>query len=636
MNSKLVAKDVLGHMHDPFNVVGCSTCHKNDRDEQNVEKKIEFECNRILDPMKSYKAAKLYFRNNHYKLAKNRFIRALLYLLKDGHHHRKTCNFDKCNHFIYIQRCIYIVLLFCYKCNDKLNRYEYCMRDLNEIISSCKYCIPKYESHTYVIIPRHLESILKKAVIYRAKLFEKMGNSAHALSDYMFLKSCASRLYSQRATKLSFLKHPDQHLMVECNTNTKQMVKFTPNNGWKKINAMHQSNMLPAKFGHTMFEFGDKLYVFGGNTCYGTRIINIHQFLEIDLNLNTNVYTFRNIKIPNEYIDILLDMKHSNNTDEAMPLKIVKWKHFLITFGGNNYPFMNSVRYNLNEKRWGNTKFISNAVPKVLKKTKEIRFYSIAVMYDKIYCFGLLSVAKCNALCCFDLKLNKWTVLSTNVVNPHERFSHFMFVDPIECCVYIGFGHYLCSCGQYDLSHPQRNDVWQFDVKMKKWWEINILNGNAPVARAESAYCVNYKKNNFYLFGGNMSNGSYSYLGDFFEFNLKSKKWKLIQSKIHPSHRAKAAICIYKNFIVLYGGYHSLKSDQIQNDVWVINMKEMKCASRNQTIKCCQNCGVNSAEKLLWKCSGKCGNTSNVARYCSLSCQKRHWKYYHRHTCSKY
>eukprot|EP01084_Bolivina_argentea_P318279 551932_1 len=662
------AKNIAGHKHDPFHPGGCPGCREREHFEisvnkQQMEMKTQFDCDQMLSTLKQYKTAMKYFNENNFKTAKDYFRRALFALLKDIHRNRKTRHVSINNqqksifkqmYITYMNRCICVILLFCYECNNELNRYEYCMRDLNYIISICKPLIEKEPSHQYCV-PLHLKPTLIKVIIQRAKLFQAMGNSAHALFDYIFLESLGCNVYSNNSAKLSSLTHPNPQLMVENNINTKQMVKFAVN-GWNKINPMQHPHALPTKYGHTMFEYNNKLYAFGGKNYYETKgKYHYYHFLEIDLNLHTNKYTFKNILFPNKYIQILFDMKDTKNIDQALDfaksLRIVKWKHFMIVFGGNNYPFVNLVRYDLKHKRWENAQFGGDSVPKELMGIKQIFCHSVVVIDDKLYCFG--GCPQSNRLCCFDFQVYKWKILSAHIVNPRtkgfnnipeERFDHFMFVDEIEKCIYIGFGHYHRFDAKYILTDPQRHDIWKFDISVEKWSRNDILNGNVPLARAESGYCMG-KNNCFYLFGGYSTGilrknacelSLYAYLSDFFEFNLKSKKWKIIQSKVYPSHRAKAGICYYKDYIVLYGGYCSsniTKCSSINNDLWVININEMESISNDQSVKYCKHCRKNSAQMRLWKCKGSCSNTQNVATYCSFICQKRDWKYYHRNHC---
>eukprot|EP01083_Nonionella_stella_P115987 344313_1 len=264
--------NVLGHSHDPFHPGGCPGCRERHQhferqtatSTQQTEMQTHSICNRVLHPLKQYREALLYFNTNDFKSAKYHFYHALLDLFKDidrtknTRHLRCTSNSDKqLFESIYVgtmNRCICLLLLYCYQCHKYLQQWSSCMRELNRIVSICMPCIPLKPTHNYCI-PGQMHEMLKKTLMCRAKLFEKMGNSAHALSDYILLESLGCSVYVPHTTTLASRKHPDPQSLITCDINTKQMVTFASNKGWKQIQPIKAANMLPTKYGHAMFVY---------------------------------------------------------------------------------------------------------------------------------------------------------------------------------------------------------------------------------------------------------------------------------------------------------------------------------------------------------------------------------------------
>merc|ERR1712176_48041 len=109
--------------------------------------------------------------------------------------------------------------------------------------------------------------------------------------------------------------------------------------------------------------------------------------------------------------------------------------------------------------------------------------------------------------------------------------------------------------------------------------------GNCPLFRAEVAYTQTIG-NGVITFGGcqTMLNNwnkeeenpkDYVHFGDCHEYLSKQRKWIMIQSEIHPSHRAYAGMCIGErnNILYLYGGfYFDTRSDcSVHGDFWMLD-----------------------------------------------------------------
>ena len=97
-----------------------------------------------------------------------------------------------------------------------------------------------------------------------------------------------------------------------------------------------------------------------------------------------------------------------------------------------------------------------------------------------------------------------------------------------------------------------------------------------------------------FLFGGYKesfdSRKDFAFFEDCFEYFGKLQSWKMIHSETHPTPRAQPAVARWKNYLVLYGGYHGGAPHQyaIHNDLWMLDMNKFAThcgACRSELVK---------------------------------------------------
>eukprot|EP01084_Bolivina_argentea_P113089 201634_1 len=384
----------------------------------------------------------------------------------------------------------------------------------------------------------------------RAEIFQIMGNSAHSLCDYITTKENFEqvKLWDERT-------HPSIHSLIKCNSNTLQMVEFAKkNHGWIKISAIDHKNILPKKFGHCMIEYNGKLYVFGGASDINKKHSNktAVMLIEITITKINKEYKYKSKSLPfprslRQYIFDKIPIHCDDPVYYTNMLTTVKWKHYMIIFGGNNYPFRNMLQYDLKNKKWSKITVSWKSGTRFLLRMRMLVHHSAVIMHHKMYIYGgciefidYKNNTPVHLLAYFDLIRRKWSMcgqhkdISVNsrvqgIYNiPEPRFDHCMWTDVRNNSIYVGFGSYSRDNAQHLSLPPQRLDIWRYDTlkKTNAWTRNETLNGNIPLARSESGYCNTLSE--FYLFGGyttqigfyEVYNGQsdyhrYVYLGDF-------------------------------------------------------------------------------------------------------------------------
>eukprot|EP01084_Bolivina_argentea_P289744 497600_1 len=266
------------------------------------------------------------------------------------------------------------------QCYRKVNKYDKALRDLNWIIS-----ISKTEHGTQIswIVP--MIPHCTKALLRRADIFLKLGNSVHALFDYTqstikpFIDS--NGFAKQWLLKLGNMKHPSPQTLINCNKLTMQGNIF--NKQWIKVQRSDNSEPLPFKYGHSMIVHNNTIYCFGGKeTQYGSpekpdalfyKIIIHHQ--------NDNKYCYKWNKLP--FTRVHEQYINPYNSSWSKLVSIHKWNNKLLLFGGNN-PFNNMLEFDFTNETWH--KIISEKI--TFKAPKHVDNHAAIIMNNKLYVHG--------------------------------------------------------------------------------------------------------------------------------------------------------------------------------------------------------------------------------------------------------
>lgn len=105
------------------------------------------------------------------------------------------------------------------------------------------------------------------------------------------------------------------------------------------------------------------------------------------------------------------------------------------------------------------------------------------------------------------------------------------------------------------------NDLYQFNCQDKKWtclWDFHEVDEFSTEEKQQLCPCPRsgqdmvYYNGKIYLFGGR--NDFNDKLNDTWEFDIASKKWKMIACEKTPIGRSSHALVVDKNKMILFGG----------------------------------------------------------------------------------
>ncbi|KAG7194852.1 uncharacterized protein KQ657_003954 [Scheffersomyces spartinae] len=164
----------------------------------------------------------------------------------------------------------------------------------------------------------------------------------------------------------------------------------------------------------------------------------------------------------------------------------------------------------------------------------------------------------------------------TSKNSPLPRSSHAMCSHPSG--IVVMFGGEFSSPKQSTFYHY--GDTWILDADTKEWTKVDQRKGT-PSARSGHRMCV--WKNYILLHGGFRDTGSMTtYLNDLWLFDITSYKWIQVEfppTLSLPDARSGHSLVPCADGAVIYGGYCKVKAKKglqkgkVLNDCWLIKMK---------------------------------------------------------------
>lgn len=119
------------------------------------------------------------------------------------------------------------------------------------------------------------------------------------------------------------------------------------------------------------------------------------------------------------------------------------------------------------------------------------------------------------------------------------------------------------------------NDVLRWNIDKREWKQIESLNTPPPRCSHQAVY-FNEK---LYVFGGEYATlDQFHHYRDLWRFNPKTQSW----TEIHPSGdlptaRSGHRMCVWRGYMVLFGGFYEQKRDmQWFNDTYIYSFQEEK------------------------------------------------------------
>ncbi|CAH00205.1 Kel3p [Kluyveromyces lactis] len=163
-----------------------------------------------------------------------------------------------------------------------------------------------------------------------------------------------------------------------------------------------------------------------------------------------------------------------------------------------------------------------------------------------------------------------------NVDRPDQRINPCMFVNPAhgkrELMMFGGE-----STTQETGTTHFYNDLFVYSLDTDTW--KRYTSQNSPMPRS-SAAVASHPTGVALIHGGEFSSpkqNTFYHYSDSWLFDCSSKEWTKVEQKNGPSARSGHRMAIWKNFIILHGGFRDLgTSTTYLNDLWVFDITNYK------------------------------------------------------------
>lgn len=166
-----------------------------------------------------------------------------------------------------------------------------------------------------------------------------------------------------------------------------------------------------------------------------------------------------------------------------------------------------------------------------------------------------------------------WTVHNPINLAPEPRIGNFSVSNGITEKIYIGYGT--------DPNGVMMNDIWEFDLKSKKWKRIILEKQLLP--RTNCSATIDQELNLIYVFGGEIS--GCEYIGQLHCINVNDGRVIVYDKDADnddPAKRFSPIIQFYKKKIFLWGGSDG---DKNLSDLHIFDLLELKWRVRTIDIQ---------------------------------------------------
>ena len=163
-----------------------------------------------------------------------------------------------------------------------------------------------------------------------------------------------------------------------------------------------------------------------------------------------------------------------------------------------------------------------------------------------------------------------------NVEKPPQRISSCMFANPVHG------KRELMMFGGESTSHETNvthfyNEMYVYSLDNDSWKKITSQ--NSPMPRSSAAVAA-HPTGLALIHGGEFSSpkqNTFYHYSDSWLFDCSTREWTKIEQKNGPSARSGHRMTIWKNFIILHGGFRDLgTSTTYLNDLWVFDITTHK------------------------------------------------------------
>lgn len=166
-------------------------------------------------------------------------------------------------------------------------------------------------------------------------------------------------------------------------------------------------------------------------------------------------------------------------------------------------------------------------------------------------------------------------VTVTVVERPSKRQGAVLIPSPIQ-----GSKRELLLFGGETLIEDHykfHNDLFVYNPDNDTW--RLFTSPNSPMPRSGHAMCA-HPSGVVLLHGGEFSSPkqtTFYHYGDTWVLDGATKEWTKIELRNSPSSRSGHRMCVWKNYVLLYGGFRDLgTSTQYLNDLWAFDVSDYK------------------------------------------------------------
>ncbi|KAI8915871.1 hypothetical protein EDD86DRAFT_174584, partial [Gorgonomyces haynaldii] len=162
--------------------------------------------------------------------------------------------------------------------------------------------------------------------------------------------------------------------------------------------------------------------------------------------------------------------------------------------------------------------------------------------------------------------------IQESIEPPTRRANASLSVDPLTNDLILFGGEYYNGKNVYLY-----NDFFRYNIDKQEWKRYIIPNGPQP---RSSHQTVITNQGLLFVWGGEFTSPnetSYFHYKDFWMMDLKTLVWEKIETRNRPPPRSGHRMCLYKHFIVMFGGFYDTnKETKYYDDLWIFDTQEFK------------------------------------------------------------
>lgn len=121
------------------------------------------------------------------------------------------------------------------------------------------------------------------------------------------------------------------------------------------------------------------------------------------------------------------------------------------------------------------------------------------------------------------------------------------------------------------------NDLYTYAIENNTWRKITSK--NSPLPRSSQAMCA-HPSGVIVMFGGEFSSpkqSTFYHYGDTWILDAETKEWTKLDQKQGPSARSGHRMCVWKNYIIMHGGFRDLGAlTTYLQDMWLFDISTYK------------------------------------------------------------